>query len=61
MNCTDPNETALDMIESYKQECLAVKVRPIGKVLEQLEVCKNSCQEGGRAGSDTSAPSVCRD
>lgn len=33
----DPNETALDMIESYKQECLAVKVRPIGKVLEQLE------------------------
>ena len=35
---TDPNETAKDMIESYKRECVFLKIRPISKLLEQLEV-----------------------
>ena len=34
----DPNETAKDMIESYKKECMLLKIRPISKLLEQLEV-----------------------
>ena len=34
----DPNETAKDMIESYKKECSLLKIRPISKLLEQLEV-----------------------
>ena len=34
----DPNETARDMIESYKKECSLLKIRPISKLLEQLEV-----------------------
>lgn len=33
----DPNETAKDMIDRYKDECAAIKVRPIAKLLEQLE------------------------
>ncbi|KAL5463506.1 hypothetical protein EMCRGX_G032406 [Ephydatia muelleri] len=33
----DPNETARDMVEAYKRECSAMKVRPITKLLEQLE------------------------
>lgn len=34
----DPNETAKDMIGSYKKECSLLKIRPISKLLEQLEV-----------------------
>lgn len=34
----DPNETARDMIQSYKKECSLLKIRPISKLLEQLEV-----------------------
>ena len=34
----DPNETAKDMIQSYKKECSLLKIRPISKLLEQLEV-----------------------
>lgn len=33
----DPNETARDMIEAYRKECIAMRVRPIAKLLEQLE------------------------
>ena len=35
---SDPGETAKDMIESYKKECVLLKIRPISKLLEQLEV-----------------------
>ena len=35
---SDPNESAKDMIESYKRECAILKIRPISKLLEQLEV-----------------------
>ena len=38
LSSLDPDETAKDMIETYKNECNGVKVRPIGKLLEQLEV-----------------------
>lgn len=34
----DPNETAKDMTDRYKTECANSKVRPIAKLLEQLEV-----------------------
>jgi len=34
----DANETAKDMTDRYKSECANMKVRPIGKLLEQLEV-----------------------
>ena len=34
----DPNETAQDMVNVYRQECSAMRVRPITKLLEQLEV-----------------------
>ena len=35
---TDPNETAKDMTDRYKNECATLKVRLIAKLLEQLEV-----------------------
>lgn len=35
----DPSETAKDMTDRYKTECANLKIRPIGKLLEQLEVC----------------------
>ena len=41
--CTDPNETAKDMIEAYKKECVAMRVRPVAKLLEQLEVGPPPC------------------
>ena len=34
----DPGETAYDMINSYKRECANLRVRPISKLLEQVEV-----------------------
>lgn len=37
----DPNETAKDMTDRYKMECSSAKVRPIAKLLEQLEVSPN--------------------
>ena len=42
-NCTttDPNETAKDMTDKYKTECANSKVRPIAKLLEQLEVSRS--------------------
>ena len=36
--CTDPNETAEDMIKIYKKECIAMRVQPVDKLLEQLGV-----------------------
>ena len=39
----DPSETAKDMIESYKKECSLLKIRPISKLLEQLEVGHMTC------------------
>lgn len=37
----DPKETAKDMTDRYKTECYNIKVRPIAKLLEQLEVSPN--------------------
>lgn len=34
----DPKETAKDMTDRYKSECASNRVRPIAKLLEQLEV-----------------------
>ena len=38
----DPNETARDMTDRYKVECSNAKIRPIAKLLEQLEVSRVS-------------------
>ena len=35
---TDPNESAMDMIEAYKRECASMRIKPISKLLEQLAV-----------------------
>jgi len=35
---TDPNESAVDMIEAYKRECSNMRIKPISKLLEQLAV-----------------------
>ena len=35
---SDPNETAKDMTDKYKTECANMRIRPIAKLLEQLEV-----------------------
>ena len=34
----DPNETAHDMVDIYRRECSSLRVKPISKLLEQLEV-----------------------
>lgn len=38
----DPNETAKHMIDRYKSECNSAKIRPITKLLEQLEVSEGN-------------------
>ena len=35
----DPHERAQDMIFAYQRECNNMKVKPVTKLLEQLEVC----------------------
>ena len=35
----DPNERAQDMIIAYQRECNNMKVKPVTKLMEQLEVC----------------------
>ena len=37
--CADPNERAKDMINAYQRECSTTRVKPVTKLLEQLEVC----------------------
>ena len=49
-NLADPEETAQDMVYVYRQECMAMRVRPITKLLEQLEV-RTHLKLNGRPGS----------
>ena len=35
---TDPNERAQDMIYAYQRECSNMRVKPVIKLMEQLEV-----------------------
>lgn len=34
----DPNESAQDMINAYQRECMAMKIKPIQILLDQLKV-----------------------
>ena len=36
--CADPDERAQDMIQDYQRECGNMRVKPVTKLLEQLEV-----------------------
>ena len=41
--CADPNERAKDMINAYQRECSTTRVKPVTKLLEQLEVYMYVC------------------
>ena len=58
----DPDEKAMDMIEAYRSECANARIRPISKLLEQLEVgidCLLTCVPNANAFNVTFDVVVC--